>query len=339
MGLRTWAAAAAVSACAWSGAALANDSSAELKQGGLVLVRNPGIEMRAEDLYISPDAVRVRYKFFNATHSDQTVLVAFPMPDIIIEGIDDIISIPTQDPENILGFHTWVDGHAVAARVEQKVVSKGVDRTLFLKGLGIPLAPHLAATGAALDGLPKATQDRLVKLGLAEPDDYDAGKGPEHHLQPTWTLKTTYYWEQLFPAGRELKVEHDYTPSVGESAGTSLEADWFKTSPDYKRVTRTYCVDEDFMSAVEKAKRAVGPDHQAFFEKRIEYVLSSGANWSRPIGDFRLVVDKLDPKALVSFCETDVKKIGPSQFEVRKTSFRPTRDLSILILVPVSPAN
>ena len=34
---------------------------------------------------------------------------------------------------------------------------------------GIPLAPHLPAAGAALDKLPKATQDRLVQLGLARP--------------------------------------------------------------------------------------------------------------------------------------------------------------------------
>ncbi len=336
---RIWIGAAALVVSAWASGALANDSSAELKQGGLVLVRNPGVEMRAEDLYISPSAVRVRYRFMNTTGRDQTVLVAFPMPDITIEGIDDLISIPTQDPENILGFHTRVNGKPVAARVEQKVLSKGVDRTALLKSLGVPLAPHLQATADVLERLPKTVQTRLLKLGLAEPNDYDAGKGEEHHLQPTWTLKTTYYWQQVFPAGRELNVEHDYTPSVGETSGTSLEADWFKTSPDYKRVERAYCVDQDFMSAVAKAKAAVGPDHQAFFEKRIEYVLSSGANWKSPIADFRLVVDKADPGALVSFCETGVKKIGPTQFEVRKTNFRPTRDLSILILVPAPKGN
>ncbi len=336
---RIWIGAAALVVSAWASGALANDSSAELKQGGLVLVRNPGVEMRAEDLYISPSAVRVRYRFMNTTGRDQTVLVAFPMPDITIEGIDDLISIPTQDPENILGFHTRVDGKPVTARVEQKVLSKGVDRTALLKSLGVPLAPHLQATADVLERLPKTVQTRLLKLGLAEPNDYDAGKGEEHHLQPTWTLKTTYYWQQVFPAGRELNVEHDYTPSVGETSGTSLEADWFKTSPDYKRVEQAYCVDQDFMSAVAKAKAAVGPDHQAFFEKRIEYVLSSGANWKSPIADFRLVVDKADPGALVSFCETGVKKIGPTQFEVRKTNFRPTRDLSILILVPAPKGN
>ena len=318
--------------------ALANDSSAELKQGGLVLVRNPGVEMRREDLFISPTAVKVRYRFLNTTGRDQRVTVAFPMPNITVEGPDDNISIPTQDPENFLGFSTRVDGKPAAAQIEQRVFSKGVDQTAYLRSLGVPLAPQLEATGKALDRLAKPVQGRLLKIGLAIPDDFDAGKGWEHHLQPTWTLRTTYYWDQVFPAGRELAVEHDYTPSVGVTSGTSLEADWFRTSPDYKLVKDKYCIDEAFLAAVTKAKRAVGPDRQAFFEKRIDYVLSSGANWKAPIGDFRLVVDKGRPDALVSFCMDGVTRLDTTRFEVRKTAFRPGRDLSILILEP-APAN
>ena len=316
--------------------ALANDSSAELKQGGLVLVRNPGVDMRSEDLFISPTAVKVRYRFLNTTGRDQAVTVAFPMPNITVEGPDDNISIPTQDPENFLGFSTRVDGKPVTARIEQRVFSKGVDQTAYLRSLHVPLAPQLEATGKALDRLPGPIKSHLLKIGLAIPDDFDAGKGWEHHLQPTWTLRTAYYWDQVFPAGRELAVAHDYTPSVGETSGTSLEADWFRTSPDYKRVKDRYCIDEAFLAAVAKAKRAAGPDRQAFFEKRIDYVLSSGANWKSPIGDFRLVVDKGRPDALVSFCMDGVTKLDATRFEVRKTAFRPSRDLSILILEPAS---
>ena len=314
--------------------ASANDSTAELRQGGLVLIHNPGVEMRAEDLYISPTAVRVRYRFANTTRRDVKVLVAFPMPDIVIEGIDDLIAIPTQDPQNIMGFTTRVDGKPVVARVEQKAVKSGVDRTALLKRLGVPIAPHLKPTQEAIERLPKADQARLLKLELVVPDDYDAGKGWEHHLVPSWTLKTTYYWDQLFPAGRELAVEHDYIPSVGGTSGTSLEADWFRTSKDYRLVKQKYCIDEDYLKAVEATKRKVGPMHQAFFEKRVEYVLSSGGNWKSPIADFRLVVDKGRPDSLVSLCMTGVKKIGPTQFEVRRSNFRPNRDLSILLLEP-----
>jgi len=328
----------AATAFALAAPALANDSSAELKQGGLVLVHNPGVEMRSEDLFISQTAVKVRYRFLNTTGRDQAVTVAFPMPNITVEGPDDNISIPTQDPENFLGFSTRVDGKPVAARIEQRVFSKGVDQTAYLRSLGVPLAPQIEATGKALDRQPKAVQERLLKIGLAIPDDFDAGKGWERHLQPTWTLRTAYYWDQVFPAGRELSVEHDYTPSVGETSGTAIEADWFRTSPDYKRVKDRYCIDDAFLAAVAKAKRAVGPDRQAFFEKRIDYVLSSGGNWKSPIGDFRLVVDKGRPDALVSFCMDGATRLDATRFEVRKTAFRPSQDLSILILEP-APTN
>ena len=58
----------------------------------------------------------------------------------------------------------------------------------------------------------------------------------------------------------------------------------------------------------------------------------TGANWAGPIGDYRLTVDKGRPDALVSFCETGVKKIGPTTFEVRRQNFMPTRDIDIMIV-------
>jgi len=61
-------------------------------------------------------------------------------------------------------------------------------------------------------------------------------------------------------------------------------------------------------------------------------VLTTGANWAGPIGDFRLTVDKGEPDSLVSFCADGVKKIGPTTFEVRHANFTPIRDLNVLIL-------
>ena len=63
-------------------------------------------------------------------------------------------------------------------------------------------------------------------------------------------------------------------------------------------------------------------------------MLTTGANWRSPIGSFRLVVDKGKPGNLVSFCETGIKKIGPTQFEVRHSNWKPTGDLHVLIIEP-----
>src|SRR5215467_8442059 len=126
-----------------SGAALANDSSAELAAGGLIFVRNDNIEMRSEDLTISVKEVQVRYRFFNKSDKAVTVLVAFPMPEIKVDGPDDNISLPTDDPVNLLAFATAVNGRPVTTKVEQRVLAVGLDRTQALRDLGIPLAPHL----------------------------------------------------------------------------------------------------------------------------------------------------------------------------------------------------
>jgi len=312
-----------------------NDSTAELAAGGLVLTKSPAIEMRSEDLFISPSLVKVHYKFANTSASDVTVTVAFPMPDITTQGVDDMLSIPTQNPQNILGFSTLVDGKPVVAQVEQKALKDGVDQTAYLRSLGIPLAPHLASTNAALDRLPQATKDALVAKQLAVIDEYgtDANKPLEKHWEATWTLKTTYFWRQTFPAGRVLDVQHRYTPSLGESAGTSWGSDAYAKEAEYAEKRAHYCVDNDFLASVRKTIKP-GEQYSQMSEQRLEYILSSGANWKSPIGDFRMVVDKGAAANLVSFCGEGVRKISPTQFEVRHTNFTPTSDVSILILLP-----
>jgi hypothetical protein len=213
------------------------------------------------------------------------------------------------------------------------VVKNGVDRTAYLKSLGAPLAPHLRSTDAALDRLPQAAKDELVRLGLAVVDEYDDGHGMLKHWEATWTLKTTYYWRQTFPAGREIAVVHNYKPSVGESAGTGWGTPDFAKDAGYGARRAHYCVDDAFVAA---ARKTLKPNdvEPPLYEERIEYILSSGANWKAPIGDFRMVVDKGDAANIVSFCAEGVRKISPTQFEVRHTNFTPTGDVSILILLP-----
>jgi hypothetical protein len=314
--------------------AAGNDSTAELTTGGLVFAKSPDVEMRAEDLFISEREIRVRYRFFNASPRDVTSLVAFPMPDVVWEGPDVNIAIPSDDPENFLDFHTLADGRAIAADIEQKVIANGVDQTARLRALGVPLAPQRAQATAALDALAPARQAELLALKMATPDDYDIGKGMEHHLEPNWTMESTYFWRQTFPAGREIVIEHRYRPSVGETVGTQLG------SPDIEAQSlahyqNTYCTDRDFLDSARRAMSrpdASGVASTPFFERRISYILTTGANWAGPIGDFHLVVDKGAPDSLVSFCADGVKKIGPTQFEVRHANFTPSRELNILIL-------
>lgn len=315
-----------------AGAALANNSSAELAAGGLVLTKTADIAMRSESLRISDKAVHVHYVFANTSGHDVSLLVAFPMPDITIEGEDDNLAVPTQNPQNFLAFRTTVDGRPVKANVEQKVIARGVDRTALLKSMGIPLAPELEATNKIIDVLPKAAKTKLIGLGLAQIEEYDVGKGMETHAYATWTLKTTYYWRQNFPANRTLDVEHDYTPATGGTAGTALGDANYVSSDDGRAYRAKYCIDDDFLAAVAHAPELPNHGGTPFQEERVDYILKTAGNWNAPIGDFTLIVDKGDPANLVSFCADGVTKVGATEFEVHKTNFTPSRDLAILIM-------
>jgi hypothetical protein len=313
--------------------ALANDTSAELATGGLLFVQNDNVEMRSEDLAISAKQVDVRYRFFNKSASDVTVLVAFPMPEVRIEEQDQNIALPTQDPVNILGFVTTVNGKPVKTQVEQHVFAAGIDRTQLLISLGIPLAPHLAATNEALDRLPHEKWDELVRIGLGEIEEYDIGKGMTKHLAARWGLRTTFYWEQTFAAKAETIVEHRYRPSVGGSVQTSLGAPSSIKEAWYDEYKRKYCLDSDFFATIDRLRKAAksefGPPYS---EERIDYILRTGANWSGPIGQFHLTVDKGDAGSLVSFCGQGVKKTSDTKFEMTKSNFTPDGDLAVLIL-------
>jgi hypothetical protein len=317
--------------------ARANDSTAELATGGLIFVQNDDVEMRAEDLFISTKEVRVKYRFFNKAAKDVTVLVAFPLPEVRISEQDQNISLPTENPVNILDFKTSADGQPVTTKVEQRVFAVGIERTQYLRDLDIPLAPHVRATSDALDKLPPEKWDDLVRLGLAEIEEYDAGKGMQKHLAPRWGLKTTFYWEQTFPAQKETVIEHQYKPSVGGSAQTDLGAPYALKEAWYGDYQRKYCIDKDFYASIDRLRKATkaefGPPYS---EERIDYILKTGANWSGPIKDFHLVVDKGDADSLVSFCGDGIKKIGATQFELRKSDFVPDGNLSVLILKKVA---
>lgn len=308
---------AAMAALLLAAPAAANDSVAVMGAGGLILQRTDGIEMRSEDLYVSAREIRVRYRFFNRTGEPITTLVAFPLPDITGGGEGDrALTDPLAMP-----FSTTVDGRRMATNVEQKAVFEGVDHTGLLRGLEVPLSPVALEASAAIDALPLPQREMLREMGLVR-EESDRG------WVPLWTLKTTRYWAQVFPAGREVGIDHRYVPAIGGSAGSVMGDTALAGSEIAADYAARYCTDRDFVAAARRMRTRGRP----MTETWIDYVLVTGANWAEPIGDFRLTVDKGAWGNLVSFCGEGVRRTGLTTFEMRKRDFTPTRDLSVLIL-------
>jgi hypothetical protein len=104
--------------------ALANDSSALLEAGGIVLTQSADVAMVSEDLTIGRSKVRVAYQFKNTSDKDVRTRVAFPVPPIPVcteeasgdcDGDIQIVSGP-----NPLRFRLWVEGKPVRFETDEK---------------------------------------------------------------------------------------------------------------------------------------------------------------------------------------------------------------------------
>jgi hypothetical protein len=108
----------------FASAALANDSSALLEAGGIVLTQSADVTMVSEDLTISRSKVRVAYQFKNTSDKDVRTRVAFPVPPIPVcteeasgncDGDMQIANGP-----NPMQFRLWVDGKPMRFETDSK---------------------------------------------------------------------------------------------------------------------------------------------------------------------------------------------------------------------------
>lgn len=126
----------------------------------------------------------------------------------------------------------------------------------------------------------------------------------------------THHWMQTFPAKKIVSVVHEYTPGVGGAVDYGMQGE----------ETGMYCIDPELTKWIkqqEKAKYHVPTS-------TIAYILTTGANWKGPIGQFKLTVKKSDPNEKLSFCGTGIKKIDAKTFVMEKTNFTPKQDLNII---------
>ncbi|MGO6676514.1 DUF4424 domain-containing protein [Rhizobium leguminosarum] len=314
--------------------ALANDTMAEVKTGGLIFAQSDDVSMAEEDLFISASEVRVDYVFENSSDKDVESLVAFPMPDISGQ-VDNNSAISDYDSDNFLHFSTLQDGSPITAKLQQRVVSLGIDVTDEFAKQGIPVLPYSQKTTEALAKLPETVRKDWIARGLV----YPMGAGDAKvDLVPLWTLRSTYWWRTTFPAKKKVSVAHRYKPAVGGTVAISFLENGEPKGERFEEYSRKYCLDGDFVRVAQQRAREAEAEGANYTESWISYVLSTGANWAGPIKRFQLTIDKGKPGSLISFCGSNVQKIGPTTFRMTAEDFDPTKDFDILILNPPETA-
>lgn len=302
--------------------ALANDSSAAFGIGGLTLVKSDDIRMDGEVLRISRDRISVDYRFTNTSAKDVDTIVAFPLPDV-----ENGIERPVWDFRGELDFRTTVDGRPIDYEIVQTARFEGRDITARLTAAGLPIMPVHEVFDPAVNRLPADVRKGLIADRLIAESGSD---GKQTLWDAFWTVSTSVTRRQVFPAGKTVAVSHSYKPFTGGSVGGRFDRVYRKEA-EFSKIRAEHCIEDSFIAGLDRRLKAAGPN-AAYSEVWISYVLTSGANWKGPIGDFRMLIDKGSPDALVSFCADGVKKVAPTVFEVAKKGFTPTSDVKVLII-------
>ena len=297
----------------------ADDGASSISVGGLVATREPRITMAKEVLAISLTKVVVDYDFRNDTDSAVTTEVAFPIPAY------------DQDPESAdpakAGFDDFkltINGKPFPFQTEIKAVVKGRDVSALLRRDRIDLATfgHADESGDLSD-LKKASpaeRKELVAAGAFEQD--------KDVFTPVWKVEKRYHWTQTFPAKSVVHIRHEYSPVSGaQLIPIDMLAPDYKATADDKyvlNILRSMCVSPAAVKNIAAHKGGMLETNW------VDFILTTANSWKQPIEDFTLVVERTDPKDVVSFCwDGAVTKLDANHFMAHTTNLVPGRELMI----------
>ena len=301
-----------------AGVAHANDSMGTVSTSGIKYLKNPHIDMQSEDLYISEHQIRVHYRFKNTFSQDLTETVLFPLP--IVPAFTDSDFADTKGLVN--SFRIYADGKPVRPQAHVRAYferSNGslVDVTADLKKCGLSdqelMHPWTKNKDAEkLNKKIRTCSSPKIKSLLPASESNIVG-------WTSWSAQIIYSWKQTFKANAVTEIKHQYTPLVGGSFLPSLKA------KDSKAFIDEYCMDENFLKNFKNVKEEKVYHH-------LGYILTTGANWAKPIGKFTLTIDR-EPNTVISLCwDKSLRKVGPNRFQAVKENFLPKKDLDIIFV-------
>jgi hypothetical protein len=317
------------------GKALAGESQLELTTGGLDFgaAANPSaLALLSEDIRLSPKSVQIRYELVNAGAEPLELPYAFKFPELDYFDPDVDYAIPGSDPVNFLGVSLRVDGKLQPLKLVQKATLDGKDVSGFLREAKINLVP-LGGFQTQLAQADAAQREKLKQSGLIVEAGTSADGAPIY--TPTWTVKTGFSGKLKLSPGQTTTVELKYLPSLGSSPDTVLRKslrDQSGLGGEVARRRSDFCVDNVFLAGLDKMSGDNEANEFRIAEKRIVVRTGHQGAGLGPARAYKLLVDKENPKALISFCAANLKAIGKTQFEARSSDTTPTGDLKILII-------
>ena len=275
--------------------------------------------MHSEALFISKKVVDVKYQFKNLSNQDITETILFPLPAVPVYRYGDFA-----DTQGLLeSFRVWVDGVSVKPTMHVRALTddeQGTDITYALKSCGLTDKELLSGWlfWSLSDTDIRHINNKITQCNNPTIKQLRKDGQPTEDLQLEWQTQVVYSWQQTFKAGAITHVRHRYVPLVGTG--------WYGLEGEYPE----FCVDESIKKALNSQREQQG----VYAYLAMGYVLTTGANWAKPIKQFKLTVER-DDDEFVAFCwagKGKVTKIGKGKFQVIEQDFSPTQDLDIVFI-------
>lgn len=289
-------------------AVFGNDTLARIGAGGIEFLESTNIKLVEEILKVSQERIKVRYRFHNDATEEIRATVAFPLP---VRQY-----VPRSYREMFLehwktikrSFSIRVNGKPVSTKHHRKAVVADQDVAPLLRLIGL--------------------SDKEI---FESPPDSEEFKAANYR----WKVAEVFSWEQVFPAGKDVIVEHSYAPI---SSNTSVY--WNKDSfgnisghtSDYF-FGRDRCLDQGTRRAISSRVMSYlnkGVERVDGYKKDIEYILGTARNWKGSIGLFKLRIERTAPDQFVSICFPGrAKRITATELEFVKKDFIPADNLVV----------
>lgn len=302
-------------AMASASVAYANDSAGYVGTGGISYLKNDDVAMQSEDLYISKDKVLVRYEFKNLTNKDVNETIVFPLPPM---GERLYYNGEYADYAGLVeSFKVWVNGKEIKPKVHVRALLPMENANGVVEGMGADITEALKQCGFSDKELMLPwTGERLTagfkdKLNGCDDKQLQDFLEESSDLTIPWFAQIVYSWEQRFKADAVTKVMHEYQPLVGGGVAMNWEEGADK-----------FC----FSDTVSESNFRTSPYNA------LSYILTTGANWAKPIEDFSLTIERDDDEWMSLCWDGKFTKIGDGVFRSERKNFTPTKDLDIVFL-------
>ncbi len=301
---------------------------------GVVVRDERNIQIEREDLYIRSNRIEVSYTFRNVSDKDISSMVAFPIPLHQYRARGDMpwhIDYPIHSD-----FKIEVNGVPQNYEEYTRGLIKGKDYTDTLNRLNISIKDfNQSRWGGPFDRKfyeqTEAVQKKLTDMGVVEFEEPIEG---EQYARPAWSVETTYFWRQVFPARSAVQVKLSYKPNRSYTQNPEQDKVTINRNksinPRTADLSEILCLNDELKKWEKKRKTRM-------FTSVVDYTLTTANHWKKPIKEFHLIIEADTRRAhneRVSTCfeHAQLKKITDYRYEATINNFEPKDEIGAYFL-------